>query len=210
MASRCYRFTSFRLNLPSDALEEFLSILRPSFFTPTSPTFRARRHESASALAVPLERPQAFRPRDGTHSKSPSLSSAYIEDDNATVNASNASPASDGRQGGDNDHLVGTLWRIPGILGKLYIRKLLKYSYIDIPQNHQCPVPTHVTLSRVTRLTMRLSRVSLPLTSHHRFFLSLPLPRQLLSVFLLLYLLRTSRKRTPDRIISHRRWPSIL
>jgi hypothetical protein len=34
---------SFRSGLPSEALEEFLSILRPSFFSPTSPVLRTRR-----------------------------------------------------------------------------------------------------------------------------------------------------------------------
>jgi len=32
-----------RSGLPSEALEEFLSILRPSFFPPTSPVLRTRR-----------------------------------------------------------------------------------------------------------------------------------------------------------------------
>ena len=34
---------SCRSGLPSEALEEFLSILRPSFFPPTSPVLRTRR-----------------------------------------------------------------------------------------------------------------------------------------------------------------------
>jgi hypothetical protein len=34
---------SCRSGLPSEALEEFLSILRPSFFSPTSPVLRTRR-----------------------------------------------------------------------------------------------------------------------------------------------------------------------
>lgn len=49
--------------LPSEALEEFLSILKPSFFPSTSPTLgKARR-----ALSIPTfhqyERPLALRPR---------------------------------------------------------------------------------------------------------------------------------------------------
>ncbi|KAI0313082.1 hypothetical protein OF83DRAFT_1176020 [Amylostereum chailletii] len=35
-------------NLPSEALEEFLSILRPAFFPPQSPTLRARRYPMTS------------------------------------------------------------------------------------------------------------------------------------------------------------------
>ncbi|KAH8117306.1 hypothetical protein DFH11DRAFT_1574301 [Phellopilus nigrolimitatus] len=108
-----------RLNLPSDALEEFLSILRPSLFPPTSPNSRARRHDSGSALVVPIERPQAFGPRDGSHSKSPSVSSVTAEDGNVVNVAS--TPSAEMRQYGDNDHLVGSLWRIPGILGMLDI-----------------------------------------------------------------------------------------
>ncbi|EJD05793.1 uncharacterized protein FOMMEDRAFT_18035 [Fomitiporia mediterranea MF3/22] len=105
-----------RLNLPSDALEEFLSILRPSLFSPSSPTFRARRHESGSGLAIPLERPQAIKPRDSSHTKSPSLNSVNLEDGNATTAAGSISPAADVRQSGDNDQFAGNLWRIPGIL----------------------------------------------------------------------------------------------
>ncbi|KAA1474865.1 hypothetical protein DENSPDRAFT_908445 [Dentipellis sp. KUC8613] len=52
-----------RANLPSEALEEFLSILRPSLFPPQSPPLRARRiplnfaHERSTSLsAKPLDR----------------------------------------------------------------------------------------------------------------------------------------------------------
>lgn len=41
---------SHRSGLPSEALEEFLSILRPSFFPPTSPVLRTRRGVSLPTL----------------------------------------------------------------------------------------------------------------------------------------------------------------
>lgn len=116
VASPVLRYVFSSLNLSSEALEEFLSILRPSLFTPASPTFRARRNESCSGLAVPLERPHTFRLREGSHNKSPSLSSGTAEDRDTLPGADDASIAFDHRQGGDNDH--PRLWRIPGILGK--------------------------------------------------------------------------------------------
>ena len=76
-----------RLNLPSDALEEFLSILRPALFSPSSPTFRAsnRRHDSGSVVLsqshVDLRQP--FRSRDSTQMqiKSPFAASASTDED---------------------------------------------------------------------------------------------------------------------------------
>ncbi|KAI0053844.1 hypothetical protein FA95DRAFT_1591698 [Auriscalpium vulgare] len=54
---------SSRSSLPSEALEEFLSILRPALFPPQSPTLRARRYpitsihdRSLSLSSKPLER----------------------------------------------------------------------------------------------------------------------------------------------------------
>ncbi|KAL5511681.1 hypothetical protein ACEPAH_4899 [Sanghuangporus vaninii] len=105
-----------RVNLSPEALEEFLSILRPSLFSPNSPTFRARRNESCSGLAFPLERPQTFRLREGSHSKSPSLSSANAEDRDNLNGTDGTHTTPDVRQSGDNDHPLGNLWRIPGIL----------------------------------------------------------------------------------------------
>jgi hypothetical protein len=51
-------------SLPSEALEEFLSILRPTFFSPTSPILRARLHGSTISLPnIPSERPYPFKSR---------------------------------------------------------------------------------------------------------------------------------------------------
>jgi hypothetical protein len=56
--------TSSRSSLPSEALEEFLSILRPTFFSPTSPILRARLHGSTISLPnIPSERPYPFKSR---------------------------------------------------------------------------------------------------------------------------------------------------
>ncbi|THH06750.1 hypothetical protein EW145_g3865 [Phellinidium pouzarii] len=106
--------TSPRLNLSSDALEEFLSILRPSFFMPSSPTFRALRHEPGSTLMI--ERQQIFRPRDVSGSRSSPTGSVTAEDVDVVNTSGSSTPAIDDRQYGDNDQLVGNLWRIPGIL----------------------------------------------------------------------------------------------
>ncbi|KAI5122040.1 hypothetical protein M0805_006025 [Coniferiporia weirii] len=106
-----------RLNLSSDALEEFLSILRPSLFTSSSPTFRTRRHEQSSTLMVSMERPQAFRPRDGSHSRSPSIGSAAVSDNSGAMSGlGRSSPAIDSRLCGEYDQNIGSAWRVPGIL----------------------------------------------------------------------------------------------
>ncbi|KAG5342227.1 hypothetical protein C0989_004539 [Termitomyces sp. Mn162] len=55
--------SSPRSGLPSEALEEFLSILRPSFFPPTSPVLRSRR-QAASLPAYPQDRSLTFQARN--------------------------------------------------------------------------------------------------------------------------------------------------
>jgi len=54
---------SSRSSLPSEALEEFLSILRPSFFPPTSPILRARRQGATTLTSFPYERPYPCKGR---------------------------------------------------------------------------------------------------------------------------------------------------
>lgn len=54
---------SSRSSLPSEALEEFLSILRPSFFPPTSPILRARRQGATSLTTFPYDRPYPSKGR---------------------------------------------------------------------------------------------------------------------------------------------------
>ena len=58
-------YSKFRSSsLPSEALEEFLSILKPTFFSPTSPILRARIHGSTISLPnIPSERPYPFKNR---------------------------------------------------------------------------------------------------------------------------------------------------
>ncbi|KAF9458661.1 hypothetical protein BDZ94DRAFT_1325368 [Collybia nuda] len=54
--------SSPRSGLPSEALEEFLSILRPSFFPPTSPILRTRR-QGASLPTFQHERSFSYKGR---------------------------------------------------------------------------------------------------------------------------------------------------
>ncbi|PAV23606.1 hypothetical protein PNOK_0067400 [Pyrrhoderma noxium] len=107
-----------RLNLSSDALEEFLSILRPSLLSPSTPGIRARRNESVSSL-LPIERPQTTRFHDGIRNKSPSFSSiaSAADDENGLSLVTGFSPRSDSRSDMDtNEQLICNLWRIPGVL----------------------------------------------------------------------------------------------
>ncbi|CAK5279373.1 unnamed protein product [Mycena citricolor] len=50
-------------SLPTEALEEFLSILRPSFFPPSSPVLLTRRHPAVSLPALHQERPYSRKGR---------------------------------------------------------------------------------------------------------------------------------------------------
>src|SRR5277367_4546119 len=73
-----------RASLPSEALEEFLSILRPTFFSPTSPILRARLHGSTLSLPnIPCDRPYPFKNRgllDVVHPKPDTNGSIEMED----------------------------------------------------------------------------------------------------------------------------------
>lgn len=112
-------FLLYRLNLSSDALEEFLSILRPSLLSPSTPGIRARRNESVSSL-LPIERPQTTRFHDGIRNKSPSFSSiaSAADDENGLSLVTGSSPRSDSCSDMDtNEQLICNLWRIPGVLG---------------------------------------------------------------------------------------------
>ncbi|KAF7295324.1 hypothetical protein MIND_01071700 [Mycena indigotica] len=55
--------SSPRSPLPSEALEEFLSILRPSFFPPTSPVLFTRRAGAVSLPTFQHERSYSFKGR---------------------------------------------------------------------------------------------------------------------------------------------------
>ncbi|KAG6832686.1 hypothetical protein H0H92_012258 [Tricholoma furcatifolium] len=55
--------SSPRSGLPSEALEEFLSILRPSFFPPASPVLRTRRQAAASLPAYTQDRTYSLQGR---------------------------------------------------------------------------------------------------------------------------------------------------
>lgn len=57
-----YYLNLSRSGLPSEALEEFLSILRPSFFPPTSPILRTRR-QGASLPTFQHERSFSYKSR---------------------------------------------------------------------------------------------------------------------------------------------------
>lgn len=57
-----YHLNFSRSGLPSEALEEFLSILRPSFFPPTSPILRTRR-QGASLPTFQHERSFSYKSR---------------------------------------------------------------------------------------------------------------------------------------------------
>lgn len=57
-----YHLNLSRSGLPSEALEEFLSILRPSFFPPTSPILRTRR-QGASLPTFQHERSFSYKSR---------------------------------------------------------------------------------------------------------------------------------------------------
>ncbi|TDL27291.1 hypothetical protein BD410DRAFT_874706 [Rickenella mellea] len=120
--------TSPRQNLPADALEEFLSILRPSLFSPGSNIFRphARRHGAMSVPTIPYERPHPYRTRERTHSKSSSNSSNTSDDADPQLVPSSPSPTRalhrttlDATEDDDEDDQVGVIdleWRAPNIL----------------------------------------------------------------------------------------------
>ncbi|GLB35094.1 hypothetical protein LshimejAT787_0206590 [Lyophyllum shimeji] len=55
--------SSPRCGLPTEALEEFLSILRPSFFPPVSPVLRTRRQGTTSLPAFAQDRSLLYKAR---------------------------------------------------------------------------------------------------------------------------------------------------
>jgi len=89
--------SSPRSSLPSEALEEFLSILNPSFFPPSSPILRARRN-GASLPNYPYHyRARVLHSRDSI--------SLVEEIDRARSNASTGSPEfTIGKDEAANDH----------------------------------------------------------------------------------------------------------
>jgi len=89
--------SSPRSSLPSEALEEFLSILNPSFFPPSSPILRARRN-GASLPNYPYQ----YRARV-LHSRGDSIT--LVEDvDRARYNGSAGSPEVTIGDDATNDH----------------------------------------------------------------------------------------------------------
>lgn len=109
------------LNLSSDVLEEFLSILTPSFLmSPSSPTFRPRRQGSASAFAVPLERPFAFKPRDKTYNnENSSITTFSREDYDAVANLAYSEISSQQEQSSCIPGVLGMLWYISYIIYRM-------------------------------------------------------------------------------------------
>lgn len=103
-------FAAQRINLTPDALEEFLSILRPSLFTPSSPVIRRL---GSGPTAFPYERPQPFKPRDASQNKRASIGSA---DGDLPAIESSPSPVLD-HLSSDGDQFSAKSWRMPGILG---------------------------------------------------------------------------------------------
>ena len=99
-----------RINLSPDALEEFLSILRPSLFTPSSPVIR---RFGSGPTAFPYDRSQPFKPRDASQNKRASISS--VEGDLPAIESS-PSPGFD-HLSPEADQFSAKAWRMPGILG---------------------------------------------------------------------------------------------
>lgn len=104
-----------RLGLPQDALDEFLSILRPSLFNPAPPTFRVLRNDPGSGLVVPVA--QTFRPQERSHSRSPSASSQVLDEGFLSVARGASSPVYGTMMQDEETQMSGRMWRLPGILG---------------------------------------------------------------------------------------------
>ncbi|KLO14163.1 hypothetical protein SCHPADRAFT_903475 [Schizopora paradoxa] len=98
-----------RINLSPDALEEFLSILRPSLFTPSSPGIR---RFGSGPTAFPYDRSQPFKPRDASQNKRASISS--VEGDFPAIESS-PSPGFD-HLSPEADQFSAKAWRMPGLL----------------------------------------------------------------------------------------------
>ncbi|KIJ60666.1 hypothetical protein HYDPIDRAFT_189931 [Hydnomerulius pinastri MD-312] len=80
-----------RSNLPSEALEEFLSILRPAMFPPSSPILRPRRNGAVSLPTFGV----SYKPRtkiDTTHSKGDQAISNLAEESDAEKFTPTCSP----------------------------------------------------------------------------------------------------------------------
>ena len=113
-----------RPNLSPDALEEFLSILRPTLFSPGSPA-RSRRHGTTSLPVFPYDRPQSYKPREWPHGKTASISSVHFESNDAVERITSPSPTSLGptmyldinRQEDGQVGFVNIGWHTTGILG---------------------------------------------------------------------------------------------
>jgi len=98
-----------RINLTPDALEEFLSILRPSLFAPSSPVIR---RFGAGPTGFPYERQQPFKPRDASQNKQASINS--VDGDLPAIESS-PSPVLD-LASAEGDQFSAKAWRMSGFL----------------------------------------------------------------------------------------------
>lgn len=152
----------FRLNLSSDVLEEFLSILRPSLLmSPSSPTFRPRRQGSASAFAMPFERPFTFMPWDKTHNENYSVASITSDGFDGAVQALY----------NDVSSQQDVYSRIPGVLGtsdRYLLTQSSPHSFQESPVSRthtRNPFQRHPTYDMITPNTFvnNISPTLLPL-----------------------------------------------
>jgi len=110
----CLCLSLSRLSLSQDALDEFLSILRPSLFSANPPAFRVLRNDPGSGLVVPVA--QNLRPTERSQSRSSSSSSQVVEDGFFFNTRGSPGTLNSTIPQDDDMQLSGRLWRLPGIL----------------------------------------------------------------------------------------------
>ncbi|KAJ7724073.1 hypothetical protein DFH07DRAFT_783373 [Mycena maculata] len=81
--------SSPRSGLPTEALEEFLSILRPSFFPPTSPVLLTRRQGSVSLPTIHHERSYSLKSRGLLQQKNELVDESEISESRSTQSSRN-------------------------------------------------------------------------------------------------------------------------
>jgi len=145
-----------RHSLPADALEEFLSILRPSMLSSASPTYRQSRLASGLLPSLTYDRSPVFKQRDLPHSKTASLGSITGEEGEAWIKNKCPSPVFSGFDAfsfadGEQDPKV---WHIPGILDSPISRTLTRNPF----QRH----PSY-EISLANALAAHLSPALIPL-----------------------------------------------
>ena len=161
-----------RLSLPPDALEEFLSILRPTLFTPSSSPFRPRRHGSTSHppptfLYVYLL--LSYNPSFFTQTPPSSLDTE--DSDPTRKKTETPSPAI-----AEGDQFIPNTrsWRIPGILGA-YLESQFPYHVTSNIYVAESPVSRTLTRNPFQRHPSYEVAISTVLSSHVSPAL-LPLP----------------------------------